>query len=182
MESSRRDLLNDVAEHRSNSRNNQNTQNSFIPKTVVAFPKIGVLFLLDVKNLTFARWNFSPVRGCKSFIFWMQWIIDSGLYWKIQKLRSLLRVIAQSPHLTTWQCFIVSHLRKSLIKVCRQHLRTYLNHKLNITGVWALGILDSTEVALHANTNAVVLVGKLRSGSRVVVERLNRTGNSREVL
>ena len=49
MESSRRDLSNDMAEHRSILKNNQNTYCpcfSFTPKAGIAFPKTGVLFLL----------------------------------------------------------------------------------------------------------------------------------------
>ena len=49
MGSSRRDLLNDVAEHRSILKNNENTHYlrfSFTPKTGIAFPKTGVLFSL----------------------------------------------------------------------------------------------------------------------------------------
>jgi len=49
MESSRRDLFNDVAERRSISKNNQNTyypRFSVTPKTDIAFPKTSVLFLL----------------------------------------------------------------------------------------------------------------------------------------
>jgi len=49
MESSRRDLLNYVAEHRSILKNNQNTfypRFSLTPKACTAFPKTGVLFLL----------------------------------------------------------------------------------------------------------------------------------------
>ena len=47
MESSRRDLLNDMAEHRPILKNNQYTfytRFGFIPKTGMAFSKIGVLF------------------------------------------------------------------------------------------------------------------------------------------
>jgi len=49
MESSRRDLLNDVAEHRSilkNKRNSYYPRFSFTPKTGVAFAETGVLFLV----------------------------------------------------------------------------------------------------------------------------------------
>jgi len=49
MESSRQDLLNDVAEHRSILKNNQNTyypRFSFTPNIGIAFPKTGFLFLL----------------------------------------------------------------------------------------------------------------------------------------
>jgi len=49
MESSRRDLLNDMAEHRSILKINENTHYPrfcFTPKTGIAFPKTGVLFLL----------------------------------------------------------------------------------------------------------------------------------------
>jgi len=49
MESSRRDLLNDVAEHMSILKNDQNTHYprfSFTPKTGIAFPLTVVLFLL----------------------------------------------------------------------------------------------------------------------------------------
>jgi len=49
VESSRRDLLIDVAEHRSILKNDQNKfypRFSFTPKTGIAFPKTGVLFLL----------------------------------------------------------------------------------------------------------------------------------------
>ena len=49
MESSRRDLSNDMAEHWPTSKNNQNTHHprfGFTPKTGIAFPKTGVLFLL----------------------------------------------------------------------------------------------------------------------------------------
>jgi len=48
MENSRRDLLNDVAEHRSILKNNQNTFNprfSFTPKAGIAFPKTSVFSL-----------------------------------------------------------------------------------------------------------------------------------------
>jgi len=51
MESSRGDLLNDMAEHRSILKNVQNTyypRFSFIPKTDKAFIKVGVLFLLCI--------------------------------------------------------------------------------------------------------------------------------------
>jgi len=47
METSRQDLLNDVAEHRSIVKNNQNTLPSFqfhISKTGMAFPETGVCF------------------------------------------------------------------------------------------------------------------------------------------
>jgi len=49
MQSSRRDLFNDVAEHRAILKNNRNTyypRFDFIPKTGIAFPEMGVLFLL----------------------------------------------------------------------------------------------------------------------------------------
>jgi len=49
MESSRRDLSNDMAEHRPILKNNKNAYHprfSFTPNTVVALPKTGVLFLL----------------------------------------------------------------------------------------------------------------------------------------
>jgi len=49
MESSRRDLLNDTAEHMPILKNNQNTDHrrfGFTPKTGIASPKTGVLFLL----------------------------------------------------------------------------------------------------------------------------------------
>ena len=49
MESYRRDLSNDMAEHRPILKNNQNTCNlrfNFTRKTVIAFPKTDVLFLL----------------------------------------------------------------------------------------------------------------------------------------
>jgi len=48
MESSRRDLLNDMAEHRFILKNNQNTDYtpfSFTPKTGIELHKTGVLFL-----------------------------------------------------------------------------------------------------------------------------------------
>ena len=54
MESSRRDLLNNVAEHKSILKINQNTyypRFSFTPKTRIKFPKTGVLFLLIVSPL-----------------------------------------------------------------------------------------------------------------------------------
>ena len=47
MESSRRDLLNDMAEHRPILKNNQNTYHprfAFTPKTGIAFPKRGFVF------------------------------------------------------------------------------------------------------------------------------------------
>jgi len=56
MESSRRDLSNDMAEHKSILKNNQTTlcpRFSVTPKTGIAFPKTGVLFLL----WTWARFN-----------------------------------------------------------------------------------------------------------------------------
>jgi len=49
MESSRRDLLNDVAERGSILKNNQNTHYprfGFTPKTGIELPKTGALFLL----------------------------------------------------------------------------------------------------------------------------------------
>ena len=49
MKSSRRDLLNDVAERRSILKNNQNTYHprfGFIPKLSTELPKMGVLFFL----------------------------------------------------------------------------------------------------------------------------------------
>jgi len=49
MESSRRDLFDDMAEHRSIFKNNQNTYYPlfcFTPKTSAAFPKTGISFLL----------------------------------------------------------------------------------------------------------------------------------------
>ena len=49
MKSSRRDLLNDVAEYRSilkNYRSMHHPRFGFTPKTGVAFPKTGFLFLL----------------------------------------------------------------------------------------------------------------------------------------
>jgi len=52
MESSRRDLLNDVAEHRSILKNHQNTNHPrfrFTPKTGIAFAETGALFLLCMK-------------------------------------------------------------------------------------------------------------------------------------
>jgi len=54
MESSHRDFLNDVTEHRSILKNNQNTyypRFSFTPKTGIEPPETGVLFLLCT-NLT----------------------------------------------------------------------------------------------------------------------------------
>ena len=50
MESSRRDLFNDMAQHTSTLKNNQNTyyfRFRFTPKTGIASPKTGVLFLLS---------------------------------------------------------------------------------------------------------------------------------------
>jgi len=50
MESSRRDLLNNVAEHRSIVKNNLNayySRFSFTPKTGKAFPKAGVLLFTE---------------------------------------------------------------------------------------------------------------------------------------
>ena len=49
--SSRRDLLNDMAEHRFILKNSQNTYypRFSTPKTGIAFPKTGVLFLLWIK-------------------------------------------------------------------------------------------------------------------------------------
>ena len=47
MESSRRDLLNDMAEHRPTLKNNLNTYNpriSFLPKIGIAFLKTGFYF------------------------------------------------------------------------------------------------------------------------------------------
>jgi len=49
MESSRRDLLNDLAEHRPIMKINQNTYHprfSFTPKTDKAFPKMGVFYFI----------------------------------------------------------------------------------------------------------------------------------------
>jgi len=59
MESSRRDLLNDMAEHRSISENNQNTRSTPVlvlyPKQV-ASPKTGVLILLcTLKNKVYCH-------------------------------------------------------------------------------------------------------------------------------
>jgi len=56
MESSRQDLFNDMAERRPILKNNQNTYQphlGFTPKTGIAFPKAGVLFLLctDIAHL-----------------------------------------------------------------------------------------------------------------------------------
>jgi len=51
MESSRRDLLNDMAEHRRILQSNKNTylhRFGFIPKTGVAFPKTGFCFYCDL--------------------------------------------------------------------------------------------------------------------------------------
>jgi len=56
MESSRRDLVNDVTEHRSISKNNQNTfypRFSFTHKTGLEFPETGVLFLYCVAFFAF---------------------------------------------------------------------------------------------------------------------------------
>jgi len=53
MESSRWDLLNDMVEHRSILKNNQNAYNSrfsFTPETGLAFAKASVLFLLFVQE------------------------------------------------------------------------------------------------------------------------------------
>jgi len=50
MESSRQDLLNDMAEHKPILKNNQNTYHprfGFIPKTVIAFPKTGFCFYCE---------------------------------------------------------------------------------------------------------------------------------------
>jgi len=49
MESSRRDLLNDMVEHKAVLKNNQNTYQplfGFTPKTGTVYPRTGVLFLL----------------------------------------------------------------------------------------------------------------------------------------
>jgi len=54
MESSRRDLLNDLAEHRFILKNYQNAyyfRFSFTPKTGIAFLKMSVLFLLWLKAI-----------------------------------------------------------------------------------------------------------------------------------
>ena len=54
MESSRRDLSNDMAEHKPILKNNQNTYKprySFIPKSGIAFPKTGECFYwVEVKS------------------------------------------------------------------------------------------------------------------------------------
>jgi len=55
MESPLRDLLNDVAEHRSIFKTDQSTyypRFSFMPKTGILVPKIGVLFLLRFSGRT----------------------------------------------------------------------------------------------------------------------------------
>jgi len=61
MESSRRDLLNDVAEHGSILKNNQNTNHprfGFIPKTGIAFPKTGFCFCVPPRiNLSSSGWG-----------------------------------------------------------------------------------------------------------------------------
>jgi len=63
MDSSRRDLLYDVAEHRSILKNNQNYP-SFTPRTGIKLPKTGVLFLVcslayfDASN----RFNTAQIR------------------------------------------------------------------------------------------------------------------------
>jgi len=62
MESSCQDLSNDVAEHRSTLKNNQNTYYTrfgFIPKTGIAFPKTSVLFLLRTQPKFFRPKYFS---------------------------------------------------------------------------------------------------------------------------
>jgi len=53
MESSRRDLSNDMTEHKPSLKNNQNTyypRFGFTPKTGMVFPNTGVLFLLGRKK------------------------------------------------------------------------------------------------------------------------------------
>jgi len=61
MESSRLDLLNDVAEHSSILKNNQNTCTIPIlvphPKQGIASPKVGVLFLLCLVRYPVRRYT-----------------------------------------------------------------------------------------------------------------------------
>jgi len=66
MESSRRDLLNDVAEYRSVLKTDQNTYNarfSFTPKTGIELPKTGVSFLLWSVHV----WLICVFRDLKKF-------------------------------------------------------------------------------------------------------------------
>jgi len=69
MESSRRDLLNDMAEHRATLKNNENTYNpcfGFTSKTGIAFSKTGFCFYGSLKgcSLYFMRVIFSQLTPC----------------------------------------------------------------------------------------------------------------------
>jgi len=58
MESSRRELLNDMNEHRPTLKNNQNTYHSgldFTPKTGIAFPKTGFCLYCEV-TAEYIKW------------------------------------------------------------------------------------------------------------------------------
>jgi len=65
MESSRRDLLNDMAEHKSILKNNQNTYHprfDFTPKIGIAFPKTGFCFYCLLVNVIFLSWMHQMTR------------------------------------------------------------------------------------------------------------------------
>jgi len=83
MESSRRDLLNDVAEHRSSLKNDQNTyypRFSFTPKTGIAFPKTGVLFFCEGKsNRVWLGWVGFRERRFDNFVKHSYAVPDSNL-------------------------------------------------------------------------------------------------------
>jgi len=80
MESSRRDLLNEVAEHRVILKNNQNTYPRFslTPKTGIKLPK-GVSFLLLMYSHTYTSWLMSFVT--MRFFFTLSFIIHTELFY-----------------------------------------------------------------------------------------------------
>jgi len=92
MESSRRDLLNDMAEHGSVLKNNQIhiTQVNFTPKTGIEFPETGVLIVItdwfthhfnaNIAFLWLTRWT--PFLGVQ--------IILSAFFYKDIVLMSVL--------------------------------------------------------------------------------------------
>jgi len=83
MESSRRDHLDDMAEHRPILKNNQNTycpRFTFIPKAGIVFPKTGICFYCV--SIVLILCHFCRVRDEILLIIvlleisWAQWLIE----------------------------------------------------------------------------------------------------------
>jgi len=85
MESSRRDLSNDMAEQRPILKNNLNTfyyhRFTFTPKTGVAFPKTGVLFTLRGGSILRAikRIKTVFVQNQNILFMWAVWYVEHGI-------------------------------------------------------------------------------------------------------